>query len=85
MPGNILVVLNSNGYIQLKMKIWLNESREGCSLPLGFGCNLICISCKIGMLAHAMGISDRFKSSASKIQIFDITQVALAVRASGDS
>lgn len=32
-----------------------------------------------------MGISDRFKSSASKTQIFNVTQVALAVRASGDS
>lgn len=64
----MLVVLSSNVQIQLKIKIWLNESREDYSLPLGFGCTLICISCKIEMLAHAMGISDRFKSSARKTQ-----------------
>lgn len=46
-------------------------SREGTVFVVTgdlFG-SLIHISCKDETLAHAMGISDRFKSSASKTQI----------------
>lgn len=60
MPGKILVVLSSG-----------SMSREGTVFIVTgdlFG-NLIHISCKDETLAHAMGISDRFKSSASKTQI----------------